>query len=70
MFASKDAPRAPQQRFHIGDQVIVKEKALLEHRARRGLITEISSDGMECRVEFEDGRQPTTAYVLSKWLER
>ena len=29
----------------------------------------ISADGTECRVEFEDGRVPTTGYIMAKHLE-
>jgi hypothetical protein len=38
------------------------------YRGRRGLITEIGDVG-ECRVEFDDGLQPTTGYLKAVWLD-
>jgi len=55
--------------FKIGDQVMANGKAPGGYRDRRGHITEMSADGAECRVEFEDGLQPTTGYLLARWLD-
>lgn len=58
------------QRFKVGDQVMTNGKAPGKYRGRRGLITEVSPGGLECRVEFEDGVPPASGYLLARWLER
>ena len=62
--------RTPPDRLRVGDEVIANDKAPLAYRDRRGHITEISSDGAECRVEFDDDLRPTTGYLKAKWLQR
>lgn len=62
---------APTKRpkFIVGDPVMPNGKASADYRGRRGIVTEISTDGSECRVEFDDGAQPTTGYLKALWLE-
>jgi hypothetical protein len=50
---------SPRPRLQVGDLVMANGRAPGDYRGRRGLITEIS-DVSECRVEFDDGLQPTT----------
>jgi hypothetical protein len=57
-------------RFTVGDQIMANDKAPSQYRGRRGLITEVSPGGWECRVEFEDGAMPASVYLSSRWLER
>jgi hypothetical protein len=61
--------RPPQRRLQVGDLVMANGKAPTNYRARFGLITEISDDGGECRVEFDDGIQPTTGHLKAIWLD-
>jgi hypothetical protein len=65
---SEPAERA-QPRLQVGDLVMANGKAPANYRARFGVITEISDDGAECRVEFEDGIQPTTGHLKAMWLD-
>jgi hypothetical protein len=58
-----------QPRLQVGDVVMANGKAPTNYRARLGVITEISNDGAECRVEFEDGIQPTTGHLKAMWLD-
>jgi hypothetical protein len=58
-----------QRRFQVGDLVMANGKAPANYRARLGVITEMSDDGAECRVEFEDGIQPTTGHLKAMWLD-
>lgn len=58
----------------VGEEVMTTQKAPSDYRGRRGVITEIASrtgtSTAEYRIEFEDGRQPTTGYLPAKWLDR
>jgi hypothetical protein len=56
--------------FSIGDHVLANDQAPGDYRRRNGIITEIGPGTLEFRVEFEDGRQPTTGYLQSEWLYR
>jgi hypothetical protein len=56
--------------FMIGDRVRANERAPGDYRDRDGTITEIGPGQSEFRVEFEDGRQPTTGYLRSSWLDK
>ena len=56
--------------FSIGDPVLANDQAPGDYRRRTGIITEIGPGTLEFRVEFEDGRQPTTGYLRSDWLSR
>ncbi len=56
--------------FSIGDHVFANDQAPGDYRRRTGIITEIGPGTLEFRVEFEDGRQPTTGYLQSEWLSR
>jgi len=66
----KGSPRieAPPE-FSVGDPVLVNDHAPGDYRRRTGIITEVGP-GTEFRIEFEDGRQPTTGYLISEWLNR
>ena len=55
--------------FSVGDQVRANDNAPEDYRRRTGIITEVGP-GAEFRIEFEDGRQPTTGYLISEWLNR
>jgi hypothetical protein len=55
-------------RLQVGDLVMANGRAPGNYRGRRGLITEIGDVG-ECRVEFDDGLQPTTGYLKAVWLD-
>jgi len=55
-------------RLQVGDLVMANGRAPGDYRGRRGLITEIN-DMTECRVEFDDGLQPTTGYLKAVWLD-
>ena len=52
-------------KFSIGDRVRANDRAPHEYRGRDGTITEIGPGEPEFRVEFDDGRQPTTGYLTS-----
>jgi hypothetical protein len=56
--------------FTIGDHVLANDLAPRDYRRRDGIVTEIGPGTLEFRIEFEDGRQPTTGYLLSQWLHR
>jgi hypothetical protein len=56
--------------FSIGDRVRANDRAPHEYRGRDGTITEIGPGQPEFRVEFDDGRQPTTGYLMSSWLDK
>jgi hypothetical protein len=62
-------PIRPAQ-FTVGDPVAVNDQAPQDYRRRVGVVTEVGPGTSECRVEFEDGRQPTTGYLASAWLAR
>ena len=54
----------------IGQAVRVTDRAsVADYRNRMGLITEAGPERREYRVEFEDGRTPTTGYLPANWLE-
>ena len=54
----------------FGDRVRANDRAPHEYRGRDGTITEIGPGEPEFRVEFDDGRQPTTGYLMSSWLDK
>ena len=54
--------------FSVGDQVLANDHAPGDYRRRGGIITEVGPGTSEFRIEFEDGRLPTTGYLLSEWL--
>jgi hypothetical protein len=56
--------------FSVGDQVLVNDHAPGDYRGRAGIVTELGPGTSEFRIEFEDGRQPTTGYLRSGWLDR
>jgi hypothetical protein len=56
--------------FAIGDRVRTNALAPREYRRRDGTVTEIGPGASEFRVEFEDGRRPTTAYLLASCLDK
>ena len=60
--------RSNRPRLRVGDLVMANGRAPGDYRGRRGLITEIN-DATECRVEFDDGLQPTTGYLKAAWLD-
>src|ERR1051325_1686771 len=62
------AGRPPQ--FEIGDPARATNKAPTDYRGRSGLITEAGPGKSEFRIEFEDGKRPTTGYLRSWWLDR
>jgi hypothetical protein len=64
---AKLAGRKPK--FQVGDAARPNAHAPSDYRGRTGLITELGPGKSEYRVEFEDGRQPTTGYLKSRWLE-
>ncbi len=75
----RPAPMAPDARrattgrwcFKVGDHVMTNGKAPKAYQGRRGFITRIrQTDGVECRVHFEDGLRPTTGLLKPRWLER
>jgi hypothetical protein len=53
----------------LGDHVVVNDRAPRNFRGRDGFITEVDPGKPEYRVEFDDGRQPTTGYLMAPWLE-
>jgi hypothetical protein len=59
-----------QPKFQVGDAARANDQAPSDYRDRRGLVTELGPGTSEYRVEFEDGRQPTTGYLVSAWLDR
>ena len=60
--------QSARPRLQVGDLVMANGRAPGNYRGRRGLITEIG-DATECRVEFDDGLQPTTGYLKAVWLD-
>jgi hypothetical protein len=61
--------RARRARFGLGDAVRASDDAPRDYAGRRGLVTELGPGTSEYRVEFEDGRRPTTGYLLARCLE-
>ena len=55
--------------FALGDRVRANGQAPSDYRHRVGFITEIGRSDAEYRVEFDDGLQPTTGYLVARWLE-
>jgi hypothetical protein len=55
--------------FRVGDLAYVTDEAPEVYQGREALITEIGIGSSEYRVEFEDGRRPTTGYLMAWWLE-
>jgi hypothetical protein len=66
--ARKPPPTERARKFEIGDRVVVNAKGPRDYRSREGFVTELGSGKSEYRVEFDDGRQPTTGYMSSSWL--
>ena len=62
--SSAEGPR----KFEAGDRVVMNGKAPTDYRGREGFVTELGPGRSEYRVEFDDGRRPTTGYMLSSWL--
>jgi hypothetical protein len=60
--------RAPK--FAIGDQARANDKAPGDYEDRTGIVTEIGPGKSEFRVEFDDGQQPTTGYLMSWCLDK
>ena len=56
-------------KFAIGDRVRANAQAPRDYRRRDGTVTEIGPGESEFRVEFEDGRRPTTGYLVASVLE-
>src|SRR5437016_13361716 len=46
--------------FKVGERMRVTVDAPSEYRQRAGFITEVGPGKSEYRIEFDDGRQPTT----------
>jgi hypothetical protein len=57
-------------KFAIGDRVRTSAQAPRDYRQRDGTVTEIGPGESEFRVEFEDGRRPTTGYLVSSCLDK
>jgi hypothetical protein len=56
--------------FRVGDVARANDSAPSDFIGRRGIVTEIGPGDAEYRVEFEDGRQPTTAIFHQHfWIE-
>jgi hypothetical protein len=68
MLRRSEAREPALAQFREGDSVFVNNRAPAEYRGRRGIITEVTIGETEFRVEFDDGRRPTTGYVKSEWL--
>ena len=67
--AAKRTRGGGQPTFRIGDGARANDRAPRDYVGRIGMITEFGPGESEFRVEFEDGRQPTTGYLRSGWLE-
>ena len=67
--STKSAPATERKQLALGDHVVVNDRAPRDYRGRDGFITELGPGKSEYRVEFDDGRQPTTGYLISSWLE-
>jgi hypothetical protein len=67
--ANANADGRPAE-LSVGDQVIANDHAPGDYRGRGGIITEVGPGTSEFRIEFEDGRRPTTGYLISGWLDR
>jgi hypothetical protein len=57
-------------KFQVGDHARANDQAPKDYAGRDGIVTELGPGKSEYRVEFEDGRTPTTGYLMSWWLER
>jgi hypothetical protein len=55
-------------KFQVGDHVRANSQAPGEYRERVGMITELGPGASDYRVEFDDGHQPTTGYLMFSWL--
>lgn len=65
------ALRGPSAVFKVGDRVRARLGAIPpEYAGREGTVTEVDSATSGYRVEFEDGRRPTTGYLTVEWLDR
>ena len=62
-------PEATRNQVGVGDSVHANDHAPAEYAGRSGVVTESGPGHSEFRVEFEDGEQPTTAYLRRDWLE-
>ncbi len=57
--------------FQVGDRVRAHGHGLpLDYAGREGTVTEVDAGPSGYRVEFEDGRRPTTGYLKGEWLDR
>ncbi len=65
---TQDQMAADEVQFAEGDWVLATEHAPEEYRGRNGVVTENGPGMSEFRVEFNDGRTPTTGYLRSSWL--
>jgi hypothetical protein len=65
---AQKAGRKPK--FGIGDNARVNDNGPSDYRHRLGFVTELGPGKNEYRVEFEDGKTPTTGYLMSWWLDR
>jgi len=63
-------PSAASKSLSIGDIVETSADAPAEYRHRVGFITEAGPGNDEYRVEFEDGKTPTTGYLNAKSLKK
>jgi len=57
-------------KFQVGDRARANDQAPKDYAGREGIVTELGPGKSEYRVEFEDGRTPTTGYLMSWWLDR
>jgi len=65
----KAPPRSRQRTFQVGDRVRANAHAPGDYRDRSGFITELGPGTSEYRVEFDDGQQPTTGYLIAASLD-
>jgi hypothetical protein len=63
--AKKNAPAA----IDVGSRVRVNDQAPADYTSREGFVTELGPGQSEYRVEFDDGRKPTTGYLMAGWLD-
>ena len=53
----------------IGSRVRANDQASPDYKGREGFVTELGPGKSEYRVEFDDGRKPTTGYLMAGWLD-
>jgi hypothetical protein len=57
--------------FQLGDRVRAHGHALpFDNAGRGGTVTKVEAGPSGHRVEFEDGRCPTSGYLKGEWLDR